>query len=198
MHQHLAQPNAEAALNPPPDQSRTPSTTQSPAAMRHGRTRSGLPKTTGRGALWRRATCQVHEHKLFRCDGLWPVACVGKRTEVPKPRRDGGGLLGSLHVRLAVKIVINADGDVFHGWGMFSQFHSLGKWREKHCSPLPSSGNSPVVMTPTLHRALARWGSLTVSFKTKVEDLWPSQAKCRILAIPVTGYFLMLHHPLIA
>ena len=47
--------------------------------------------------------------------------------EVLKQRRDGGGLLGSLHAGLPVEVVINADSDVFHGWGTFSQFHSPGK-----------------------------------------------------------------------
>lgn len=47
--------------------------------------------------------------------------------EVLKQGRDGRGLLSGLHPRLTVEVVINADGDVFHDLGMFSQFHSLDK-----------------------------------------------------------------------
>lgn len=69
--------------------------------------------------------------------------------EVLEQSRDGGGLLRCLHARPPVKLVFNADGDVFHGLDTFSQLHSAGKLAE-------SLMNGRHQMRPSRHPAWLR------------------------------------------
>jgi hypothetical protein len=46
---------------------------------------------------------------------------------------DGCGLLRCLGARRPVKIVVDADSDVFHNVNRISQFHRLASWKERDC-----------------------------------------------------------------